>query len=129
MSSLVGVAPTSSCTSTADRLRPQDIQNDDVEQTQDAELIADLLGTKVTDQFADGGVLRGDSKRAPSIGAELKCRSVDVDVGVQAVQPFSRERVAAYELVLGARLVMRTADGPFPMATTYTGTTVPEGAP
>ena len=45
------------------------------------------------------------------------------------MQPFSRERVAAYELVLGARLVMRTADGPFPMATTYTGTTVPEGAP
>ncbi len=31
--------------------------NDNVEQTQDTELIADVLGTKVTDRFADGGVL------------------------------------------------------------------------
>lgn len=31
------------------------------------------------------------------------------------------------ELVPGERLVMRTADGPFPMETTYTWATVPDG--
>ncbi|CAM3658574.1 SRPBCC family protein [Tsukamurella ocularis] len=31
------------------------------------------------------------------------------------------------ELVAGERMVMRTADGPFPMETTYTWETVPDG--
>jgi hypothetical protein len=46
--------------------------NDNVEQTEDADLIADMLGAKITNQLADGIVLKGDSERAPSLGSELK---------------------------------------------------------
>ena len=79
----------------------------------------------------------GDPSNAPEWYANITSvrwqTSPPVAVGsrVDFVAQFLGRRIAytyeVFELVPGARLVMRTAEGPFPMSTTYTWETVEAG--
>jgi uncharacterized membrane protein len=95
--------------------------------------VTTLIGRPV----ADVAAYSGDPGNAPEWYVNI--RSVEwrtdppLKVGSQMdfVAQFLGKRLAytyeVVELVPGERLVMRTADGPFPMETTYTWTEAPEG--
>jgi len=100
----------------------------------DVDVEVSIVISRPVDQVA---AYAGDPGHAPEWYVNI--RSVEwrtdppVRVGSQMdfVAQFLGKRLAyTYEvidLVPGERLVMRTADGPFPMQTTYTWSPVPEG--
>jgi uncharacterized protein YndB with AHSA1/START domain len=86
---------------------------------------------------ADVAAYAGDPTHAPEWYVNIKSIEwqteppVAVGSRMDFVAQFLGKRIAytyeVVELVPGERLVMRTADGPFPMETTYTWEAVPEG--
>jgi len=87
---------------------------------------------------AEVAAYAGDPSNAPSWYVNIKSVEwetpppVAVGSRMAFVAQFLGRRLAytyeVAELVVGERLVMRTAQGPFPMETTYTWETVSEGA-
>lgn len=95
------------------------------------------VSTVISRPVAQVAAYAGDPGNAPEWYVNI--RSVEwrtdppVAVGsrMDFVAQFLGKRLAytyeVVELVPGERLVMRTADGPFPMQTTYTWSAVPQG--
>ena len=102
-------------------------------------MAVDVLTEIVIDRpLAEVAAYAGDPSNAPSWYVNIKSVEwetpppVAVGSRMAFVAQFLGRRLAytyeVAELVVGERLVMRTAQGPFPMETTYTWETVSEGA-